>query len=228
MRPAAAGRSRIRSPFPAQYIILKNLTTKTKLCKYRVSAMKKFLLSAAFFTIAPLLLFISIVYLSFFSYQKTDPGSFFGKKNNSVAFAALPNADISLEDQVVSKDSRVESLRAFFQRNKSPLEPYSANFIDTARKYDLDFRLLPAIAMQESNLCKKAPKDSYNCWGFGMYGRKIVKFDNFGEAIDSVSKTLAENYKSIGLITPEQIMTKYTPSNNGDWAASVNFFMNQL
>lgn len=190
--------------------------------------MRKILLSAAFFTIAPLLLFVSIVYLSFFSYQKADPGNFFSKKNNSVAFAALPTADISLEDQVISKDSRVESLRAFFLKNKSPLEPYSADFIDTAQKYDLDYRLLPAIAMQESNLCKKAPKDSYNCWGFGMYGRKTLKFDNFGEAIDSVSKTLAENYKSIGLITPEQIMSKYTPSNKGDWAASVNFFMNQL
>ncbi|MEK7573453.1 MAG: hypothetical protein AAB531_03415 [Patescibacteria group bacterium] len=189
--------------------------------------MRKILLSAAFFTITPLLLFVSIVYLSYFSYQKGDKGGFLSK-NNSVAFAALPTADITLEDRIISKDSRVESLREFFQKNNSPLEPHSASFIDAARKYDLDFRLLPAIAMQESNLCKKAPKDSYNCWGFGMYGKKVVKFSNFEEAIESVSKTLSKNYKEIGLVTPEQIMSKYTPSNQGDWAESVNYFMNQL
>lgn len=190
--------------------------------------MRKFLLSAVFFTITPILLFVSIVYLSFFSYQKGNKGNLLGNRTNSVAFAALPSADSSLNDQVISKDSRVESLRAFFQKNKSPLEPYSANFVDAAEKYKLDFRLLPAIAMQESNLCKKAPKNSYNCWGFGMYNKKKIKFDNFGEAINSVSKTLAENYKSVGLVTPEQIMSKYTPSNQGSWAASVNYFMNQL
>ena len=182
--------------------------------------MKKFLLSILFFTTTPLVLFLSIVFLSYFSFQ-SGKTSLFGYPHNSVAFAALPTADFQLEDQILSKDARVESLRAFLKKHNSPLEDHSEEFVDSAEKYSLDYRLLPAIAMQESNLCKKTPKGSNNCWGFGIYGKKVTKFPNYEEAIDTVSKTLAENYHSIGLTTPEEIMTKYTPSNNGEWR-SVN------
>jgi len=175
----------------------------------------------------PLIIFFSIIYLFYFSYKKND-SSFLSNSNQSVAFAALPATDNLLEDQISSKDSRTENLRVFFNKYGSPLEPFAKQIVDTSVKYGLDFKLLPAIAMQESNLCKKAPKDSYNCWGFGIYGKNVAEFSNYGEAIETVSKTLSENYKDIGLITPEQIMTKYTPSNNGDWALSVNYFMNQL
>ena len=113
-------------------------------------------------------------------------------------------------------------------RYKSDLLPYAQNIVDAADKYDLDYRLIPAIAMQESNLCKKAPKDSHNCWGFAIYGKKVLKFDNYTDAINTVTKTLAIQYKGQGLETPEQIMTKYTPGSNGSWAKSVNYFMDQL
>lgn len=190
--------------------------------------MRKFLLTGAFFFTAPTLLLISALFLLQVSYQDAGRNGVLGNKNSSVAFAALPSADMSLKDHIDARDARAENLRAFFLKNKSPLEPHSEDFINAAEKYELDYRLLPAIAMQESNLCKKAPKDSYNCWGFGVYGKKVIKFPNFEEAIESVSKTLSENYKSIGLVTPEQIMSKYTPSNQGDWAESVNYFMGQL
>jgi len=145
-----------------------------------------------------------------------------------VAFAALPTTDNSLEDQILSKDGRVENLREFFSRYGSPLEPFSQKIVESSEKYGIDFRLLPAIAMQESNLCKKAPQNTYNCWGFGIYGGKVTSFSGYEEAIETISKTLAKDYRDIGLITPEQIMTKYTPSNSGDWALSVNHFINQL
>jgi len=175
----------------------------------------------------PLIIFLSIAYISYFSYKKTG-NSFLNSSNQSVAFAALPITDNLSEDQISSKDIRVENLRVFLDRYESPLEPFSGEIVESSEKYGLDSRLLPAIAMQESNLCKKAPRDTYNCWGFGMYGKKVTSFSGYGEAIETVSKTLAEDYRDIGLITPEQIMTKYTPSNNGDWALSVNYFMNQL
>ena len=116
----------------------------------------------------------------------------------------------------------------FFKRYNSPLLPYARIVVSDADKYGLDYRLIPAIAMQESTLCKKAPAGSYNCWGFGIYGRKVTKFSNYPEAIDTVTKTLALQYKNNGLETPEEIMAKYTPSSNGSWANSVNLFMNQL
>jgi hypothetical protein len=103
--------------------------------------------------------------------------------------------------------------------------------VDVADKYKLDYRLVPAIAMQESNLCKNLPgklKDSHNCWGFGVYGTKVTKFDNYNDAINTVTKTLAIQYVGKGLETPEQIMTRYTPGSNGSWANGVNHFMNVL
>jgi len=189
--------------------------------------MRKIFLPLTVFLMTPLIIFLSIVYLSYFSYKKTG-SSFLSSGNQSVAFAALPTTGNLLADQISSKDSRVENLRVFLNRYESPLEPFSGQIVKSSEKYGLDSRLLPAIAMQESNLCKKAPRDSYNCWGFGIYGKKVTSFSGYEEAIETVSKTLAKNYKDIGLITPEQIMTKYTPSNNGDWALSVNYFMNQL
>jgi len=188
--------------------------------------MRRIFLPLTVFLITPLIIFLSIAYLSFFSYKKTDNS--FLSRDRSVAFAALPPTDNLLADQISSKDSRVENLRVFLNRYASPLEPFSGQIVKSSEKYGLDSRLLPAIAMQESNLCKKAPQNTYNCWGFGIYGKKVTSFSGYEEAIETISKTLAKDYRDIGLITPEQIMTKYTPSNNGAWALSVNYFMNQL
>lgn len=128
----------------------------------------------------------------------------------------------------MQEDARTEMVRQFFAKYKSPLEPFAKEVISSADTYNLDFRLIPAIAMQESNLCSKIPIDSHNCWGFGIYGGKVTKFENFPTAIETVTRTLARNYKAKGLETPEQIMKKYTPSSNGSWARGVNHFMEVL
>ncbi|MCL5114081.1 MAG: hypothetical protein M1372_02880 [Patescibacteria group bacterium] len=190
--------------------------------------MKKIILPIAFFIATPLVLTLSLLYLSYFSYAKNIKNNTFMSVTKTVAFAAIPTTESLLEDQIFTQDKRVENLRLFFNRHGSPLEPFAQQMVNTSQKYGLDFSLLPAIAMQESNLCKKAPKDSYNCWGFGIYGKKVTKFSGFGEAIDTVAKTLATTYKKDGLISPEEIMSRYTPSNNGAWASSVRQFMNQL
>jgi len=119
-------------------------------------------------------------------------------------------------------------IRQFFAKYKSPLELYAKNVVEEADKYRLDFRLIPAIAMQESNLCQKIIADSFNCWGFGIYGKKVTRFASYPQAIETVTKTLAKNYIAGGLDTPEAIMKRYTPSNNGSWAFSVNYFMGLL
>ncbi len=188
--------------------------------------MRKFLLLAVFFILTPLVLIFSLIFLTFLSYQKnpTDALSY-----SPLAYAALPADQEQVLEQINQEDSRITSVREFFAKYKSPLEPFAQNVVLAADHYDLDYRLIPAIAMQESNLCKKAPEDSYNCWGFGIYGKKIKMFQNYEQAIETVTKTLAEDYKEgKGLATPSEIMTRYTPSNNGAWADSVTFFMNQL
>lgn len=189
--------------------------------------MKKVFLSIIFFTLTPILLTFCILYLSFLGLEKNGFLSFL-LPNNNISYAALPTSQNVLGDSISPQDARVAVVADFFRRYNSDLLPYAQNVVSSADKYGLDYRLIPAIAMQESNLCKKAPKDSYNCWGFGIYGKKVTKFSNYPEAIDAVTKTLATDYKRNGLETPQQIMAKYTPSSNGSWADSVNLFMNQL
>lgn len=152
-------------------------------------------------------------------------------KSPRVAYAALPPASGSLKMTLTTQDARVAIVKDFLTKYKSDLLPYAQNIIDAADKYNLDYRLVPAIAMQESNLCSKLTgklKDSHNCWGFGVYGKNVTKFDNYADAINTVTKTLAIQYKAKGLETPDQIMKVYTPGSNGSWAKSVSYFMDKL
>ncbi len=144
-------------------------------------------------------------------------------------YAALPRKNAITTDSITIEEGRVEIVRQFLAKYKSPLEEHAAFIVKIADKYGLDFRLIPAISMQESNACKKIPKDSYNCWGFGIYGGKVTRFTDYPEAIEIVTKTLATKYRKKGLITPEEIMTMYTPSSpNGSWAKGVSHFMEEL
>lgn len=186
--------------------------------------MKKVFLLGSFFALAPLTLILSLSLLSL--YFQTNLAS--NTLHPKASYAALPPYSGVLNPEIVQEDARLAVVREFFQKYKSPLVPFAEDVILSADKYDLDYRLIPAIAMQESNLCKKIIKDSYNCWGFGIYGKKVTRFDNYKEAIETVTKTLASKYKANGLETAEQIMTKYTPSSNGSWANGVNHFMDQL
>jgi len=189
--------------------------------------MRKIFLSTSFFILTPILLFASIIFFLFLSYNSKLHASF-GRNLSGVAFAALPSAENVLGDSIFPKDARIEIVRQFFAKYKSPLEPFASNVVEQADKYGLDFRLIPSIAMQESNLCQKIIADSHNCWGFGIYGKKVTKFQSYPEAIETVTRTLAQNYVAGGLNTPETIMKKYTPSSNGSWANSVNYFMGIL
>ena len=82
--------------------------------------------------------------------------------------------------------------------------------------------------MQESTLCEKAPADSYNCWGFGIYSGKITRFESFEQAIETIARTLSQNYHAKGLIEPVDIMSRYTPSNTGEWADNVSYVMERI
>lgn len=189
--------------------------------------MRKILLSAYVFFLTPLLLVVCLLFFEFMHTQGSDSFLSF-KKSPKVLYAALPGSNSALIIKGETKDARVEVISNFLNKYKSALAPYANYIVSTADKYQLDYRLIPAIAMQESTLCKKAPKNSNNCWGFGIYGKKLTRFDNYEEAIDTVTKTLAKEYKEKGLQSPEEIMSKYTPSNNGVWAENVASLMNGL
>lgn len=125
-------------------------------------------------------------------------------------------------------DARSANLKNFFRRYNSDLYDEAEFIVAISDKYGFDYRLIPAIAMQESNLCKYAPLDSYNCWGWGIYGTKVTRFESYEEAIDTVARGLKRDYLDHGLVTASDIMQKYTPSSNGSWAHGVNTFLKVL
>ena len=122
-------------------------------------------------------------------------------------------------------DIRIANLKYFFRKYESVLYDEAEFIVTTADKYKLDYRLIPAIAMQESGLCKNIYEGSHNCWGWGIYGNKVTRFDSYKEAIETISRGLKANYIDKGLVTPEDIMRKYTPPSAGSWAFGVNFFL---
>jgi hypothetical protein len=190
--------------------------------------MRKFVLLLTFFSAAPLVLTIVLVMILFTSLHHKN-GVATLAASNEVVYAALPTSQNTFTEEIVPSDARVETLRQFFAKYKSPLEPYAEKFIIEAEKYDMDFRLLPSIAMQETNLCKKAREGSNNCWGFGVYGGRYTYFETYDQAIEVITKTLATKYRdSHGLVTPEEIQKMYTPSSNGSWAFGVRHFMEKL
>jgi hypothetical protein len=187
--------------------------------------MRKLFFTTAFFTVTLLgFLFSLIVSLSVYHTSSTSLAT----RQATPAYAALPTSENVFSTEIIASDGRVEKIRQFFADYGSPLEPYAEDVVKAADEYGLDFRLIPAIAMQESNLCKRIPANSHNCWGFGIYGKTVTRFDNYKDAIYQVTKTLATKYKPKGLVTPDEIMTMYTPTSNGSWAFSVNHFMDQL
>lgn len=108
------------------------------------------------------------------------------------------------------------------------LADYSEYIVEVSDKYNLDFRLIPAIAMKESGGGNAARSGSFNAWGIGN-GR--TNFNSWQEAIDRVGKTLKEGYADKGLVTPEQIMPVYAPPQiftGGKWARDINHFFSKM
>lgn len=129
---------------------------------------------------------------------------------------------------VKSEDAVPEIIKAYLKKYNSPLFPHAEFLVNEARSYRIDPRLLVAIAQQESNLCKKIPDDSFNCWGWGIHSRGTLKFTSYEEAVRAVVKGLSENYFGEGLTTPEEIMGIYTPLSDGSWARGVQQFIDQM
>lgn len=146
-------------------------------------------------------------------------------------YAAIPQSNIEASENIEYLDARANLIENFFKQYKAPLADFSEVFVSVADKYKLDYRLLPSIAMQESNGGKKVINDSFNPFGYGIYGKQVKKFNSFEEAIERVGRSLREDYLDQGLTTPYKIMPKYTPPSvaiGGPWAKGVTTFMEEL
>ena len=173
----------------------------------------------------------TLIFSVTFSFYLAQPKTVEPKTQSFKLYAALPKSGTVISDEIQETDGRAKIIEDFLKSYKSPLSPYSKNFIEVADKYNLNWRLLPAIAMQESGGGKKVIADSYNPFGYGIYGKLVTRFQSWEAAIERVGRGLREDYLNQGLKTPYQIMTKYTPpslAKGNAWAKGVSSFIAEL
>ncbi len=133
--------------------------------------------------------------------------------------------------QITGADGKTAIIQQYLARQHSPLAPYAQKVVDEAEKYGLDWRLTTAICMVESNCGKNIPADSYNAWGWAIHSTYTKYFETWEKAIETVTKGLKTDYIDRGLVTPEQIMTRYCPlsiAKGGSWAKAIQYFMWEL
>lgn len=196
---------------------------------------KNMFLVAIFFLITPVTLGVSL--FSLFSLKTSSDSKTVtiqsGQPTSSFSgvqvYASLPAKLPSVSGEVGAGDARVEIVRQYLNSYDSPLEPYSDVLIEASDRYSLDYRLLPAIAQQESNLCKIIPPESHNCWGWGIHSEGSLGFDSYHDSIDTVAKGLKTEYLDKGYNSVPEIMSKYNPNSpDSAWAKGVMQFMSEM
>lgn len=193
--------------------------------------MRKLFFLVGYFATTPVLLIVCISLFAYLTAIKNPNFLFLSLSSpfsSPVAYAALPSTQPQIEGAINAGDSRTEKVQSFFTNYDSLLANYAQNFVTAADAYGIDYRLLPSIAMQESIGCKREIPGTFNCFGWGITKKQTTHFENYADAIDSISRQLAKNYIGKGLNTPEEIQKVYNPSNTSDWISKVKFFMEQL
>lgn len=129
-------------------------------------------------------------------------------------------------------DPRAVILRDYLAQYNSPLQAHAQDFIEAADTYDVDWKLVPAIAGVESTFGKHIPGGhepsftSYNGWGWGIYGDNRLGFKSWRDGIFTVTKGLKEGYIDQGLTEPYAMNRKYAASKT--WGQKVSYFMNDI
>jgi len=141
--------------------------------------------------------------------------------------ASGSSASLELNLFVKGQDNRAKIIKKFLEKYNSPLAPYSNIFIKNADNYDLDWKLVASISGVESTFGKHIPYNSYNGWGWGIYGNNVIYFSSWEEGIETVSKGLRENYINKWKATNVyEIGRIYAASPR--WASNVNYFMEKI
>ena len=138
--------------------------------------------------------------------------------------ASGSSASLKTLDVKPGNDYRVTALKRYLDKNGSPLADYAQVFVDYADKYNIDYRLVPAISGVESTFGKQIPINSFNAYGWagGEY-----RFASWEDSIMEVTKTLKSNYIEKGAVTIDQIARIYCPPSS-TWAGKVKYFVGKI
>lgn len=120
--------------------------------------------------------------------------SVLAKKVNIEFRESVDNNNVEDIENHVSKEVlklRAEAIDSYFKEREMPLSGTGAKMIEEAIKNEIDWRLLPAIAVREStggkHECKRVPNNPFG-WGSCKIG-----FKSYDEAIETVAKNLGGN-----------------------------------
>jgi len=127
-----------------------------------------------------------------------------------------------------SLDSRITQLEGYLASKNSPLTRSAEQFVSEADRLGLDWKLVAAIAGNESYFGRLIPQNSYNAWGWAIYTgmRDGRHFDGWDDGITVVSEGIKKNYVDRGLDTVEKMGPVYAADHA--WAYKVNHFMDEI
>jgi len=196
--------------------------------------LKKLLLFVVWYPVTALLLLCNLSVLRSYANGQQGITQYSNSPENTYQLAASGGTSRIINASVIPGDARTLLLYAFMSKHDSPLTVYADTIVAEADRYGIDFRLVPAIAMCESNLGKRIPsKDSYNAWGVAVYtGTTSGKvFDSWITGIQWVTKYIKEKYYDLGLIDLRDIGAKWAPpsvENGYSWTNCVEGFINDI
>lgn len=151
----------------------------------------------------------------------------FAKQANARELASASSAQIQKNVPLKEVDTRVKILEDYLSKYNSPLVPYAQTFVKYADKYDLDYRLVVSISGVESTFGREIPYNSYNGWGWGIYGTNMIYFASWEDGIATVSEGLRTNYiNKWGASNVYEIGGFYAASPT--WASRVDHFMKTI
>lgn len=160
---------------------------------------------------------------------KKEGGEVLAEHTSLPVVTSSPEEAKSISGEPLIADARPVVIRKYLERWGSPLVKYSDLIVTASDQNGVDPLLVVAIAQKESNLGKRVISDCYNAWGWAQTSLYTRCFQSWEDGIRKFTQEFSENYIQRGLVTPDQIMTRYNPiSPNGAWAKGVVQFLEDL
>lgn len=109
------------------------------------------------------------------------------ENNGSLALFYQDNQNKESQEDVLRKE-HIKKIDLYFEKRNMPLKGYGEKLIAEAEKNNLDWRILPAIAIKETTGGKFACHNNLFGWGSCK-----IKFENWNESIETVARNLGGN-----------------------------------
>ena len=150
--------------------------------------------------------------------------------NNLINQLAIPKPSTKYNQHcsyIPLPDTRIIAMHRFLQHYKSPMTDYANIIVQTADKYNQDWRIIISIAGVESAFGRITRPNSYNAWGWrGGPDGDFSNFQNWEQAIIYITKKFTNGYGQNP--NPYDFYKTYCPTCTLAWPNGVTNYMHQL